>query len=54
VQPDVLVFGMVFLVIGLAKTYKILTIALNRTETKLAIDISFVVVQFQTMHYSTI
>jgi hypothetical protein len=27
-------------VIGLAKTFKILTVALNRTETKLARDIS--------------
>jgi len=30
-------------VIGLAKTFKILTVALNRTETKLASDIIFVV-----------
>jgi len=41
-------------VIGLAKSFKILTLASNRTETKLVSDISFVVVQFQTMHYSTI
>ena len=40
-------------VIGLAKTSKILTFALNRTEAKLASDISFVVVQFQTIHYAT-
>jgi len=33
-------------VIGLAKTFKILTVALNRTETNLASDSSFVVVQF--------
>ena len=41
-------------VIGLGKTFKILTLALNRTEAKLASDISFVVVQFRTMHYSAI
>ena len=41
-------------VISLAKSFKILTLASNRTEAKLAIDISFVVVQFQKMHYSTI
>ena len=41
-------------VIGLAKSFKILTIASNRTEAKLVSDISFVFVQFQKMHYSTI
>jgi hypothetical protein len=41
-------------VIGLTKAFKILTIALNRTKAKLASDIRFVVVQFQTMHYSPI
>ena len=34
-------------VIGLAKSFKILTLASNRTEAKLVSDISFVVVQFQ-------
>ena len=41
-------------VIGLTKTFKILNLASNRTEAKLVSDISFVVVQFQKMHYSTI
>ena len=35
-------------VVGLAKTYKILTLALNRIETKLTREVSFAVVQFQT------
>jgi hypothetical protein len=39
---------------GLAKSFKILTIASNRTEAKLVSDISFVFVQFKKMHYSTI
>jgi hypothetical protein len=34
-------------VIGLAKSFKILTLASNRTEAKLVSDISFVVVQFK-------
>ena len=41
-------------VIGFTKAFKILTLALNRTEANIASDISFVVLQFQTMHYSTI
>jgi hypothetical protein len=41
-------------VIGLAKSFKILTLASNRTEAKLVSDISFVVVQFKKMHNSTI
>jgi hypothetical protein len=41
-------------VIGLTKSFKILTIASNRTEAKLVSDISFVFVQFKKMHYSTI
>ena len=41
-------------VIGLAKSFKILTLASNRTEAKLVSDISFVVVQLKKMHYSTI
>jgi hypothetical protein len=39
-------------VTGLAKSFKILTLASNRTEAKLVSDISFVV--FKKMHYSTI
>jgi hypothetical protein len=39
-------------VIGIAKSFKILTLASNRTEAKLVSDISFVV--FKKMHYSTI
>jgi hypothetical protein len=34
-------------VIDLAKSFKILTLASNRTEAKLVSDISFVVVQFK-------
>jgi hypothetical protein len=34
-------------VIDLAKSFKILTLSSNRTETKLVSDIRFVVVQFQ-------
>jgi hypothetical protein len=34
-------------VIGIAKSFKILTLASNRTEAKLVSDISFVVVQFK-------
>ena len=41
-------------VIDLAKSFKILTLASNRTEAKLVSDISFVVVQFKKMHDSTI
>ena len=39
---------------NLSKNMQIATVALNRAETKLAMDISFVIVQFQTMHYFTI
>jgi hypothetical protein len=41
-------------VIGLAKSFKILTLASNRTEAKLVSDISFVVVQFQKYMFITI
>ena len=41
-------------VVGLTKTFKMPTLALNRTETKLTRKVSFAVVQFQTMNYSTI
>jgi hypothetical protein len=42
-------------VIGLSKSFKILTLASHRTEAKLVSDISFVVEQFKKkMHYSTI
>jgi hypothetical protein len=37
-------------VIGIAKSFKILTLASNRTEAKLVSDISFVVVQLKKMH----
>jgi hypothetical protein len=35
-------------------SFKMLTLASNRTEAKLVSDISFVVVLFQKMHYYTI
>jgi hypothetical protein len=39
------------LFLGLAKTYKIIILALNRTEANCASDISFVVIRFPIMHY---
>ena len=35
----------------LSKTYKIIILALNRTEANCASDISFVVIRFPIMHY---